>query len=247
MLGSLVVLLPFDRTGGNVLLRHRGHEHDLNGPALLKGAPPGSAAYIAFFGDVEHEVAQVTSGYRVTITYNLYFDSKKGVPITQVPFGGQLEHPFKTALRTCLDNAATQPFPASLGFGLEHAYALFDSKPSSVKPKGSDATLVRVLTELNIEHKVFLPYRKRKVDNGYPFRDLSTNTIEGHKEEDGWYGSVLAILGGEEGSFLIWDKGPQEVAKNPPWGSAWYRYYAGDKKTYKRLDVKWLLNRARNV
>ncbi|OBZ71337.1 hypothetical protein A0H81_08862 [Grifola frondosa] len=30
-------------------------------------------AYIAFYSDVEHEVALVTSGYRVTITYNLYF------------------------------------------------------------------------------------------------------------------------------------------------------------------------------
>lgn len=43
-----------------------------------------------------------------------------------------------------------------------------------------------------------------------------------------------------EGSFLIWDKDPEEVANNPPRGSAWYRYYAGDKKTYKPLDVKWV-------
>ncbi|THH23202.1 hypothetical protein EUX98_g7979 [Antrodiella citrinella] len=28
--------------------------------------------YVAFYGDVEHEVAKVKSGYRVTLTYNLY-------------------------------------------------------------------------------------------------------------------------------------------------------------------------------
>jgi hypothetical protein len=42
-----------------------------------------SIAYITFFSDVEHEVSEVTSGHRVTITYNLYFDVTKGAPVTQ--------------------------------------------------------------------------------------------------------------------------------------------------------------------
>lgn len=71
-----------------------------------------------------------------------------------------------------------------------------------MKPKGFDATLIKVLTELNIEHKIFLLYCERKVDNGCPFRVLSINTIEGHEEEDGWYGFVLAILGGERRFIL---------------------------------------------
>jgi hypothetical protein len=29
---------------------------------------------VAFFGDIEHEIAPVTSGHRITLTYNLYFD-----------------------------------------------------------------------------------------------------------------------------------------------------------------------------
>ena len=34
--------------------------------------------YVAFFSDVEHEVAPVISGHRVTLTYNLYFDNAEG-------------------------------------------------------------------------------------------------------------------------------------------------------------------------
>ena len=29
----------------------------------------------AFYGDCEHEVLEVTSGYRITLTYNLYYSS----------------------------------------------------------------------------------------------------------------------------------------------------------------------------
>jgi hypothetical protein len=36
-----------------------------------------SIAYIAFYRDVEHEVNMVTLGFRVTLTYNLYWDCSK--------------------------------------------------------------------------------------------------------------------------------------------------------------------------
>ncbi|KAF8878120.1 hypothetical protein CPB84DRAFT_1751976 [Gymnopilus junonius] len=32
-----------------------------------------SVAFVAFYNDIEHEVSVVTAGYRVTLTYNLYF------------------------------------------------------------------------------------------------------------------------------------------------------------------------------
>jgi predicted 2-oxoglutarate/Fe(II)-dependent dioxygenase YbiX len=84
MFGSLVVLMPFDHTGGELILRHRGREFTFDGCALLENAPTTSAAYVAFFSDVEHEVTEVTSGHRVTITYNLYFDATKGGPCDPV-------------------------------------------------------------------------------------------------------------------------------------------------------------------
>jgi len=34
-----------------------------------------SIHWAAFYGDCEHEVLEVTSGYRITLTYNLYYSS----------------------------------------------------------------------------------------------------------------------------------------------------------------------------
>lgn len=248
MFGSLVFLLPFEHEGGNLLLRHRGREHEFDGPALLKDAPPTSVAYIAFFSDVEHEVTHVKSGYRATITYNLYFDSKKGVPVIQAPSDNgaatQLEHPFKTALKTCLDNAATtQPIPRYLGFGLEHAYAFQSLVSKSVNLKGSDATLVKTLAELKIPYYPFMLYRETKdhENSQCPFRVLSMATIDGHVEEDSGYDeSVFEVIASGKGSFLVWDKNPEEVAKDPPYSSDWYDCYADNKRKYRPMDVKWI-------
>ncbi len=237
MFGSLVVLLPFEHEGGNLLLRHREREYDFNGPALLKNAPSAqSVAYVAFFSDVEHEVAQVTSGHRVTITYNLYFDSKKGVPVTQVPSDKQLEHPFKTTLRACLNNAATQPVPQFLGFGLAHAYpfksALLDSK--SLNLKGSDAALIKTLGEFSIDYRFFLLYRESNDCDRYccPFRILSTIMVEGFVEYD--EGAFDAITGKD--SFLVWDETTE------PGRSDWHRYYKQTKgeERCQSLDVRWV-------
>lgn len=238
MFGSLVVLLPVDHEGGSLLLRHGGREHNFNGPALLKDTPPVSAAYVAFFSDVEHEVAQVTSGNRVTITYNLYFDSKKGVPVTQIPSDAQLEHPFIAELRTCFDNT-TQPIP-HLGFGLAHLYpfrsALLDSE--SLNLKGSDAVLVKTLNDLNIEHRFFLLYREGNDPERYcPFRILSTTIVEGFVEYDG--SSFDAITG--PGSFFVWDKNHSE-AESSDWFENCANSRGGLREEYrnKTMDVVWV-------
>ena len=40
---------------------------EFNGQELLQGAPPAAIAWVTFSADVEHEVALVTSGHRITI------------------------------------------------------------------------------------------------------------------------------------------------------------------------------------
>jgi hypothetical protein len=76
MFGSLVVVFPTFHEGGALLLRHRGDGRIIDSGQALAGAANDrpSIGYMAFFSQVEHEVAPVTSGYRVTLTYNLYFD-----------------------------------------------------------------------------------------------------------------------------------------------------------------------------
>ncbi|KAI0262426.1 hypothetical protein BC834DRAFT_387723 [Gloeopeniophorella convolvens] len=77
MFGSLVLVFPTPHEGGTLLLRHRGEEWAFNSAAELARAPACSLGYVVLFSDIEHEVTPVTEGYRVTLTYNLYFDDSK--------------------------------------------------------------------------------------------------------------------------------------------------------------------------
>ena len=71
--GSLVITFPAPHEGGALVLRKNGKEIVFDSGALLQHAKEPPIAYIAFFDDVEYEVLPVTSGYRVRITYDLYF------------------------------------------------------------------------------------------------------------------------------------------------------------------------------
>jgi len=77
MFGSLVIVFPTPHEGGGLLFRHRGHEWIFDSGKELADAAERrqpSVAYVAFYSDIEHEVAPVISGYRVTLTFNLYIE-----------------------------------------------------------------------------------------------------------------------------------------------------------------------------
>jgi predicted 2-oxoglutarate/Fe(II)-dependent dioxygenase YbiX len=73
MFGSLVVILPTDFKGGELILRHDEKEfkydHSTETSSLNCDEDSAVVSWIAFFSDVEHEVLPVTEGYRVTLTY----------------------------------------------------------------------------------------------------------------------------------------------------------------------------------
>jgi hypothetical protein len=75
MFGSIVVVFPTRKEGGKLLPRHGEKEQEFNSAEVVaEQASPVVAyvAYVAFFSDVEREVTPVTSGHRITLTYNLY-------------------------------------------------------------------------------------------------------------------------------------------------------------------------------
>ena len=72
MFGSLVIVYPTPHEGGELVLRHEGKEWTFDSARITAKQREPSLAYIAFYSDVEHEVLDVKSGYRVTVTYNLY-------------------------------------------------------------------------------------------------------------------------------------------------------------------------------
>lgn len=72
-IGSLVVSLPSAHQGGQLSVNNAG----AGGQNVVfdwssDETEPGEIKWAAFYSDCEHEVHEVTSGHRVTLTYNLF-------------------------------------------------------------------------------------------------------------------------------------------------------------------------------
>ena len=101
---------------------------------------------MAFFGDIEHEIAPVTSGHRITLTYNLYFDD--GGPVSGndavtgdlIPPQPPNQEGFRETFKALLENPEFMADGGTLAFGLRHVYRIKKS-PNHVYDvlKGSDA------------------------------------------------------------------------------------------------------------
>jgi len=243
MFGSLVCLLPSAHEGGNLLLSHRNHEFTFDGQVLLQGAPPASMAWVAFFGDIEHEVALVTSGHRITITFNLYFDSNFGGPIPQATS----EYLFKSELKKLIDDPLLSSAHPFLGFGLDYAYPFQKAilEPDSINLKGVDATLIRILNELEVDYDFYLLYRESEREDGCPFRVLSKNIFDGKYLDSRHHNSSRLF----SKSFLVFDPivgSPEDLVPSlsgqEGWTGLWEDFYNLYREGIKfpRLDVEWV-------
>ena len=237
LFGSLVCLLPSTHEGGNLLLRHRDRKLTFDGQALLQGAPPASIAWVGFFGDVEHEVALVTSGHRITITFNLYFEPNFARPVPQAT-----SHLFKSALKKLINDPLLSSVHPCLGFGLEYAYPFERAVQGRdfINLKGVDATLIQILNDLGADYRFYLLYK----EDACPFRILSKNIIDGDYIDEGDE-SIFNRLVDE--SFIIWDSGFQHVqdpSASEDYHSDWW-YGLMDRideyeKSIKSMDIEWV-------
>lgn len=120
MFGSLVIVLPTKHEGGSLAFRHEQRAWNFDSAAMI--GQDSKVVYTAFLGDVEHEVLPVVSGYRVTLTYNLYTRKRTGLP----PPINMREYPglsqMRIGLLTLLKDASFLPEGGFLGWGLSHYY-----------------------------------------------------------------------------------------------------------------------------
>ncbi|KAK4160826.1 hypothetical protein QBC43DRAFT_347009 [Cladorrhinum sp. PSN259] len=116
-MGSLVVCLPSPHQGGQLAVRHQGREviFDWAGNSSVDTA----VQWAAFFSDCEHEVLQVTSGHRITLTYNLYWTPQVSRRLEAIQ-PEQLS--FFPALKNLLDCPEFLPEGGFIGFTCAHAY-----------------------------------------------------------------------------------------------------------------------------
>ncbi|EKM49777.1 uncharacterized protein PHACADRAFT_154357 [Phanerochaete carnosa HHB-10118-sp] len=167
MIGSLVVVLPTPHEGGTLVLRHHGQELRFDSSKVLSQASSTSIAFSAFYGDVKHEVEPVQSGYRVTLTYNLYIvnSEDKGPPGST-----SFEEALKEAFNALLNDTSYLSGGGYIGFGLRHEYAVYDDPTESQHSlcafsdllsgalKGKDAVLAKVCRDLGLKATLQMVY-----------------------------------------------------------------------------------------
>ncbi|KAH9927887.1 hypothetical protein B0H21DRAFT_894828 [Amylocystis lapponica] len=219
MFGSLVVVFPTPHEGGALVLRHNNEEWTFDSAKAISEHEDPRLAYVAFYSDVEHEVALVTSGHRVTITYNLYFAARRAGSLPE-PTTDQhyvAESAFKTEFRRVLADASFLPQAGYVMFGLRHQYPVdfeapgypydLHSKASlqGIKEylKGSDALVAKVCWELGLRTSLQLLFEED--DQGFSNRDdcplvaleqvVDLGNISGGEES--FFGPLRKLYGGK--------------------------------------------------
>ncbi|KAJ3527958.1 hypothetical protein NMY22_g9590 [Coprinellus aureogranulatus] len=167
MFGSLVVIFPTEHVGGDLTLRFKGTAWTFESSKMLsnkeQSTEPGPRlAWVAFYSDIEHEVSLVESGYRVSLTYNLYYSKDKpSPPLPSIVPSPPEEAMLKGALMDLLSSPLVLPEGGALGFGLTYQYPIVkdienrhqSTSISSISDrlKGTDALVKRVCTELGLK------------------------------------------------------------------------------------------------
>lgn len=179
MFGSLVIVFPTVHEGGGLTLRHNKKEWTFDSAKAVAEHDTPHIAYTAFYSDVEHEVMPVKSGYRVTVTYNLYFsDPSPAIPETSLVVQNPLvASAFRIELERLLTDPTFVPEGGNLMFGLRHQYPVelenlewrADKKAllqgMSAYLKGSDAVVYKVCGELGLRTLLQLVFEDEDWDD----------------------------------------------------------------------------------
>jgi hypothetical protein len=166
MIGSLVIVLPTPHEGGSLLLMHRDYKWNADTDDTTATEGEASISYVAFLSDVKNEVAPVTSGHRITLTYDLYSDdsgpvsANDAVPEHLTPPRLANEEEFRGAFKTLLENPEFLADGGTLAFGLRHVYPIKNNNLKRVYRvlKGSDADVYQSIRALGYELVLYAYY-----------------------------------------------------------------------------------------
>lgn len=110
MFGTLIIGLPSAHTGGELSIRFDGKEKiiDFSSPSRNYQMP-----YVAFFADCDHEIKPITSGYRVSLVYNLLQDPGAQI-LNQSKVSAEVEQ-MAIILKSLADSISNKPTAVLLG------------------------------------------------------------------------------------------------------------------------------------
>ncbi|KAF4567365.1 hypothetical protein EYR40_006364 [Pleurotus pulmonarius] len=165
MFGSLVLVLPSPHKGGELVLRQNSNEWKYDSSTLTSQDGTPTISYVAFYGDIEHEVLPVESGYRITLTYNLFF---KKARIPRAPSHDIASHPLRVELEKALKEPTFLADGGFIGWGLQYDYPV-QSRPIEGRRrrknhldavaenlKGEDAIVAQICEELKLTAKTYV-------------------------------------------------------------------------------------------
>ncbi|HYN79736.1 MAG TPA: 2OG-Fe(II) oxygenase, partial [Lamprocystis sp. (in: g-proteobacteria)] len=137
MFATLVIVLPGDYGGGELIIRHGSQEVRVD----LHREEPSEAAFAAFYADCLHEVLPITSGHRLALIYNLVRTAPG--PLPAAPDYGAERQRLTRLLGDWGAEAITDETPAKLVYPLEHAYT--EAEIAFAALKGKDAAVAQCL------------------------------------------------------------------------------------------------------
>lgn len=163
-IGTLVVALNTPFEGGEFILRRDGHDFTFDWSTPKQNSD--SMHWVFFYSDVEHEILPVLSGYRLTLSYDIYGLEGKLNPMQKkiaLPSIEPKSLPLYSLLSTTFNDPNFFPQGGRLVFGLEHEYPItIDGWSNKFLQylKGSDAVLAHVLEALGLDIEVQAVYEE---------------------------------------------------------------------------------------
>ncbi|KAF2209750.1 hypothetical protein CERZMDRAFT_100156 [Cercospora zeae-maydis SCOH1-5] len=186
MFGTLVVCLPSAHEGGDLVLTHRRSTKRF---ATSKEQP----SYACWYSDVQHEVQEVTSGYRIVLTYNLV-QIENPVPNLSALGTAQDFSDLKRALKYW---SASKTGPVL--HILEHKYTDVSLRLSAMK--GADRSRVMALQQFAEKYKynLFLGSMEHE-------RTGSTGDDFDPHYRDNWYQDSEEEESSDDGGYHVIDE-----------------------------------------
>lgn len=138
--------------GGHLRVAHKGVERIFDLGSKPDEEP--TIKWAAFYSDCEHEVLPVTSGHRLTLTYQLYVSEQLGgVVHPQFPTADPKLYPLYSSVREMLESPAFMKSGGVLGFYCTHKYAHTDGTANERLPhalKGIDVVMFTIFRALGL-------------------------------------------------------------------------------------------------
>lgn len=145
MIGTVIVSLPVDHTGGNMIIKHHDEnflfdtQHATNYKEIL--------SYVAFYGDCLHEILPVESGHRIILTFNMFLHNPTySYKVIKEDVNEEIEDSeLKESIKRFLQETNVSP----KYIVLEHFYS--EINLANERLKGRDISLNKIINILSEE------------------------------------------------------------------------------------------------